>query len=125
MISLEYANSGTTLPIEFVVTYKSTGENVLSADIEGAVFLVKKLLSNEDEDAVITKDLTDGITKANGKVTVTLVPEDTEGLLGKHFATLKIFLTSGAVLDWEDTDYPSVPYIELHFRQGAVKATTL
>jgi hypothetical protein len=124
MKSLEYANSGTTLPIGFAVTYKSTEDDVPEGDISDAVFMVKKRLSNDDEDALITKTLADGIAKADGTVTVTLDPEDTKDLQGAYYATLRIFLTSGAVLDWEDTDYPNVPYFELHFRQGAVEAIT-
>lgn len=120
----ENANAGTTLPIAFNVTYKSTGEDVLAVDIESALFMLKRRLSDADTAAKLTKELTDGISAADGTVTVTLDPTDTKDLDGKHFGTLRLFLVSGAVLDWEDTTYPGIPYIELNFRQGSVEAIT-
>ena len=55
-------------------------------------------------------------------MTVTLSPSDTTSMVGTYFATLRLKLTSGAILDFEDADYQSTPFIELSIVQGAVES---
>jgi len=116
--------------LQFLTTYSADwsevakrGDDIEAAEVEEAEFLLKKRLLDDNDDAVVTKLLSVGATDmtiASGEIRVILAPEDTAGLKGKYYGTLRITLTTGAVIDWEDVDYAGVPYIVCNIAQGAV-----
>jgi hypothetical protein len=123
--------AGTRRVIEFSVTYSSNwsvavkrGTNVLSADITSARFLLKNNLTASDDSASVSKTTLSGITKIDGKVTVTLNPVDTKELEGSYFGTLRLYLADGGVVDFEDTSYTDTPYLQISITQGSVEAIT-
>lgn len=125
--------AGTTRNIEFAVTYPSTwsvalkrSTNVLAADISSARFLLKDEITSPDASAIVTKTTISGITigASDGKVTVTLNPADTKELEGSYVGTLRLYLVGGSVVDFEDTTYPDIYYIQISITQGAVEATS-
>lgn len=127
----EIIPAGTDRDVEFITTYNSTwsvvlkrGTDVLAVEVASATMLLKKQLNLADDAAVVEKTTDDGIAVADGTLTATLTPEDTKDLNGKYFATLRIILTSGKVLDWQDSEYDNIPYVVLNFMQGAVEATS-
>jgi hypothetical protein len=123
--------AGTQRVIEFTTTYSQDwsdpakrGQNIQASEVQSARFLLKKRLSDADADALITKTIGSGITVTTGKVSVTLQPDDSDDLEGQHYATLRIYLQGGIVVDWEDEKYGDVPYIAVEFDPGAVNATS-
>jgi hypothetical protein len=123
--------AGTRRVIEFNVTYSANwsvvlkrSTAVLSADISSARFLLKNSLTSTDESAAVTKTLASGISKADGKVTVTLNPADTQNLEGSYLGTLRLYLADGGVVDFEDTSYADTPYLQISITQGSVEAIT-
>ncbi|QDT46191.1 hypothetical protein Pan258_02080 [Symmachiella dynata] len=122
--------AGTTQNIAFNATYSADwsevakqSQDVAAADVSDAKFMLKKYVGEDDTDAVVTKTLSSGITKEDGKLTVTLAPSDTAGITGKYFASLRVFLTSGNVQDFEDTDF-TLPHIIVNITRGSVKAVS-
>jgi hypothetical protein len=120
--------SGTTRKLEFQTTYASdwsdpdkAGEDILAADVDKSVVMLKRALGTADAAAKLTKTTASGVTVVDGKVTALLLPDDTKDLQGTYYATCRLFMKSGAVLDWQDA--AGKPYVKLEFVQGAVEAT--
>jgi hypothetical protein len=70
-----------TLPCTLVMTVASTWE-LQTKEVSGATSIIYAIINPRNGVALATKDLSDGITVVASVVTVTLVPADTEGLLG-------------------------------------------
>jgi hypothetical protein len=130
--------AGTRRVIEFNATYSESwsvaskrpsahagvAQPILATDISSAKFLLKNSLTSSDESAAVTKTLSSGITKIDGKVTVTLNPADTKELEGSYLGTLRLYLTDGGVVDFEDTSYTDTPYLQISITQGSVESIT-
>lgn len=123
--------AGTRRYIQFSTTYSSDwsvaekqGQNIEDAEVSSAKFMLKKRATEADDDAALTKTKVDGITVTSGKVTVLLNPNDTKDLDGDYIATLRLYLSDDAVVDWTDTSYENTPYIQIEFVQGAVEAVS-
>lgn len=122
--------SGNTRYIEFTVTYSADwsvvakrSTSVIDSEISKVTFMLKPDPFTADASATVSKTSpTADITIATGLVTVALTPANTQNLQGKYYASLRVFLTSGAVVDFEDSSYASTPYIEVEFLQGSVGA---
>lgn len=121
--------AGTTMMLDFATTYdanwsveENQGEPIVAEDVTGARFLLKRNLADGDDDAAVEKTLDDGITVSEGLARVALDPGDTKDLQGAYLGTLRLFLAGGAVVDWRDSAFEKVPYIELDITQGAVEA---
>jgi hypothetical protein len=123
--------AGTRRILQFNVTYSANwsvvlkqNSAVLAADVTAATFLLKNPRTQADASAAVTKTLSAGIAKANGVITVTLNPADTKDLEGTYYGTLRLYLADSGVVDFEDSSYADIPYIQLSITQGAVEATS-
>jgi hypothetical protein len=59
-----------------------TNEEGVADEVSGATSIIYAIINPRNGVALATKDLSNGITVIASVVTVTLVPADTEGLLG-------------------------------------------
>jgi hypothetical protein len=70
----------------FAFDIELTDENNLPVDLTGATiyFTAKENISDDDDDAVIKKDITDITNPTTGKATITLTAADTNITVGQY-----------------------------------------
>ena len=79
-----YSGDSKTLSVRVV------NENWKPVDIDSATDITYKLAASVSGTALITKDLSDGISVANSTVTITLGTADTASLSGDYYHELQI-----------------------------------
>ena len=116
--------AGTTRVLEY--NTRGKGVDVPAAGVPAAKRMLKAAPTDADAAAKAIKALGSGVVMTDGKATVTLVPSDTKDLerSAPYYATLRLWLTGGKVLDFEAAGFPGVPYQTVKVTQGAVEAVS-
>jgi hypothetical protein len=74
-------------------------ENGVVVDITGAkiFFTVKDKTSDDDDHAILKKDVVASLDPQSGHEQITLTPTDTSSLLGNYLYSIKIKLSTGKI----------------------------
>lgn len=122
--------AGNSRTLLYRVKYSSTwsdeakrGDDIEAEDIASARFLLKSSVGVADSKAVVEKTTDDGIVIEDGKVYVSIEPNDTKTLSGKYFGTLRLYMADTSVHDAEHEDYIDEPACIITITHGAVEAT--